>query len=68
MCDAASIELPPWAQVSAVRREHIARVTSLLVAWSAALGMPASAWAGWRDAGLWEVGVGDASEGELGAW
>ncbi|HEY7893370.1 MAG TPA: hypothetical protein VIC24_00570 [Gemmatimonadaceae bacterium] len=68
MCDAASIELPPWAQVSAARREHIARVTSLLVAWSVALGMPAPACAAWRDAGLWHDALRDASEPDLRAW
>ena len=68
MCDAASIDLPPWAQVSATRREHIARVTSLLGAWSAALGMSASACAAWRDAGLWHDALRDASEADLRAW
>ncbi len=68
MCDAASIELPPWAQVSPTRREHIARVTSLLVTWAAALGMPAAEGAAWRDAGRWHDALRDAGEADLRAW
>lgn len=68
MFDAASIELPPWAQVSTPRREHIARVTSLLAAWASALGMSSDACAAWRDAGLWHDALRDAGESDLRAW
>jgi len=68
MCDAASIELPAWARVSGARREHIARVTSLLVQWAAALGLDGGERAAWRDAGLWHDALRDAGEPELRAW
>lgn len=68
MFDAASIDLPAWAQVSPARREHIARVTSLLVQWAHALGLSGPACAAWRDAGLWHDALRDASEAELRVW
>jgi len=68
MCDAASIELPAWAQVTAARREHIARVTALLVGWAHALGLTDEACRAWRDAGMWHDAMRDAGEAELRAW
>ncbi len=68
MFDAALIELPAWAQVSPARREHIARVTSLLVRWAHALGLERDACAAWRDAGLWHDALRDATEAELRVW
>jgi 2-amino-4-hydroxy-6-hydroxymethyldihydropteridine diphosphokinase len=65
MSDAASIELPPWAKVSERRRAHIARVTTLLMTWAAAMSVPPDETAAWRDAGLWHDALRDAPEEEL---
>lgn len=65
MSDADSIELPPWTQAAPARREHIARVTALLVQWGDAMGLPAAECAAWRDAGLWHDALRDAPESEL---
>ena len=62
---AASIELPPWACVSAHRAAHIARVTELLDHWSRAMSLDAPAAAAWRDAGRWHDALRDAPEAEL---
>lgn len=65
MCDAASIELPAWARVGERRREHIARVTTLLLAWADALRLDADERRAWRDAGLLHDALRDAPEAEL---
>ena len=65
MPDAASIELPPWAQVSEKRLGHIARVTALLDQWARAMRLDDAEAAAWRDAGLWHDALRDASEAEL---
>ena len=62
---AASIELPPWARVSAARAEHIARVTALLAHWSEQLGIDPLEATAWRDAGCWHDSLRDAAESEL---
>ncbi len=62
---AATIALPPWAEVSAARRGHIARVTALMAVWAAALGVPPVEAAAWRDAGLWHDALRDAPEETL---
>ncbi len=65
MFDAASIELPPWATVGDRRREHIARVTSLLAEWAAALHLSRAETAAWQDAGRWHDALRDAPDAEL---
>jgi 2-amino-4-hydroxy-6-hydroxymethyldihydropteridine diphosphokinase len=65
MSDAASIDLPPWAQVSEKRRGHIARVTALLEQWARAMRLDEAETAAWRDAGLWHDALRDAPEAEL---
>jgi len=44
--------LPEWAAVSPGRRAHMARVSELLDAWAAALGLPESERCRWRAAGF----------------
>jgi HD superfamily phosphohydrolase YqeK len=65
MSDAASIELPPWAQVTAKRRAHIARVTALLDKWATQMGLGAEDARAWRDAGRWHDALRDAPDDEL---
>jgi HD superfamily phosphohydrolase YqeK len=65
MSAAASIELPPWAAVSARRREHIARVTALLGSWAAAMALDSATRLAWRDAGRFHDALRDAPEAEL---
>jgi HD superfamily phosphohydrolase YqeK len=59
------VTLPPWAQVSDKRREHIARVVALLDEWSAALRLPADEATRWRTAGLLHDALRDAPESTL---
>ena len=59
------VTLPPWAQVSDKRREHIARVVALLDQWSAALQLPADEATRWRTAGLLHDALRDAPESTL---
>lgn len=59
------LQLPPWAQATAKRREHIGRVTMLLLSWARELGLEAEETAAWRDAGLWHDALRDAGEEEL---
>lgn len=49
---AAQGTLPEWAAVSPGRRAHMARVSELLDAWAAALGLPESERCRWRAAGF----------------
>ncbi|MBC7790598.1 MAG: hypothetical protein H7Z74_11680 [Anaerolineae bacterium] len=65
MSAAESIELPPWAEVSGSRRQHIERVTSLLLKWARALRLESETAAMWRDAGLWHDGLRNADEQTL---
>ncbi|HJU89645.1 MAG TPA: hypothetical protein VJ672_09645 [Gemmatimonadaceae bacterium] len=65
MFDADTIELPAWAVVSDRRRAHIARVTSLLLAWADAMNISPDERAAWRDAGLWHDALRDAPDEEL---
>src|SRR5688500_2760317 len=65
MSDVASIELPPWAQVSERRRAHIQRVTSLLQAWAEQMRVEPGEARAWRDAGCWHDALRDAPEQEL---
>ena len=57
--------LPAWARVGEKRRAHIARVTALLDAWSAALGVGPEEARAWRDAGLLHDALRDAPDDEL---
>ncbi len=65
MSAAESIELPSWAEVSGPRRDHIERVTSLLLNWASELQLEAGATAMWRDAGLWHDALRNADEQTL---
>jgi 2-amino-4-hydroxy-6-hydroxymethyldihydropteridine diphosphokinase len=69
MSDAASTSgagaLPPWAVVSPRRREHVARVTGLLMRWAAELSLAPAEAAAWRDAGLLHDALRDLDEPEL---
>jgi HD superfamily phosphohydrolase YqeK len=62
---AAPIDLPAWAAASTKRREHIARVTALLDAWSVALGVDEAMRAAWHGAGRFHDALRDAPEAEL---
>jgi HD superfamily phosphohydrolase YqeK len=59
---ADTITLPDWAVASPKRREHIARVTTLLEQWAAAMHIPAGEREAWRDAGLLHDALRDADE------
>lgn len=65
MFDADTIELPPWARVSARRRAHIARVTSLLLQWADTMRITPDERRSWRDAGLWHDALRDAPDETL---
>ena len=68
MSDAAPTDplpLPAWARVTPRRREHIARVTALLVAWAAELRLPPEEARAWRDAGLLHDALRDLDEPAL---
>src|ERR1700730_12458141 len=57
--------LPTWAQVSERRLAHIARVTSLLRAWGAAMRLTADEANAWIDAGTWHDALRHAPITEL---
>lgn len=57
-----AVPLPDWAQVSAKRRAHIARVVALLDRWASAMGLPADQATRWRSAGLLHDALRDAPE------
>ncbi len=61
-------ELPLWAVVSTKRREHIARVTTLLDAWATSMDVHDAERADWHDAGLWHDALRDADEPLLREW
>lgn len=58
-------ELPTWAIVSDKRREHIARVTALLMRWADALALDHAERQAWYDAGRWHDALRDADEPTL---
>ena len=60
--EARALPLPRWAQVGERRREHIARVTALLVTWARRLGCEADEAAALRDVGLLHDALRDAPE------
>ncbi len=57
--------MPTWACVSKKRLDHIARVTSLLRAWAAAMRLPTEEANAWTDAGVWHDALRDAPEAQL---
>ena len=57
--------LPAWAVVSAKRRDHIARVVTLLDKWATMMAMDSEEARAWRDAGLWHDALRDAGEDTL---
>ena len=59
------IELPSWAQVAGKRREHITRVTTLLVDWADAMRIDADERRAWIDAGRFHDALKDAPVEEL---
>jgi HD superfamily phosphohydrolase YqeK len=59
---ATAMHLPGWAIASPKRREHIARVTSLLDRWAATMAIAASERTAWHDAGLLHDALRDADE------
>lgn len=65
MSDVASIELPAWARAGEHRREHIARVTALLMTWADAMVLDDDERRAWHDAGLLHDALRDAPETEL---
>lgn len=62
---AAAGELPPWAQVTPPRREHIARVAALVDEWAAALGMAEEERERWRAAAWLHDALRDAPSSAL---
>lgn len=61
----AAPELPSWAVVSDKRRDHIARVTALLMRWADALSLDEAERQAWYDAGRWHDALRDADEPTL---
>lgn len=61
----ATVELPPWAQVTEKRLAHIARVTALLDEWGDGLSLPKAERQAWHDVGRWHDAVRDAPLPEL---
>ena len=57
--------MPVWACVGQKRLDHIARVTSLLRAWAAAMRLSTEEANAWTDAGVWHDSLRDAPEKEL---
>ncbi len=59
------VELPAWAEVTPKRREHIERVTGLLMRWADDLGLDDDERQAWHDVGRWHDALRDAPEGTL---
>jgi HD superfamily phosphohydrolase YqeK len=62
---AARGELPPWAEASPLRREHIARVAALLAEWADAAGLDARERDRWVAAGWLHDALRDADPERL---
>jgi 2-amino-4-hydroxy-6-hydroxymethyldihydropteridine diphosphokinase len=60
-----ALELPPWAVVSAKRREHIGRVVAVLDEWALAMRIGDAERRSWHDAGRWHDALRDANEETL---
>ena len=65
MKEAPRLALPDWAIVTEKRLAHITRVTALLDAWSAGLGLSKPEAAAWHDAGRLHDALRDAPESVL---
>jgi 2-amino-4-hydroxy-6-hydroxymethyldihydropteridine diphosphokinase len=63
---AIELDLPGWSVTTGRRREHIARVTALMLSWADTLDLPARTRNAWRDAGLWHDALRDAPPERLG--
>lgn len=61
----ASVTLPSWAQVSAKRRAHIARVVALLDRWASEMRLPEDEASRWSTAGTLHDALRDAPESML---
>lgn len=59
------VELPSWAQVAPKRRDHIIRVTTLLIQWADAMRVDAEERRAWIDAGRFHDALKDAPVAEL---
>lgn len=57
--------LPAWSVVTSKRREHIARVVTLLDEWAESMHIDSSERAAWRDAGAWHDALRDEEEERL---
>lgn len=62
---AAAGQLPPWAVAGPERREHIARVASLMGQWAAALGLLPAEQTRWQAAAWLHDALRDADPGTL---
>ena len=60
--------LPAWAVVSARRRAHIERVTTLLDNWAVEMSLPSAEADAWHDAGRWHDALRDAGADALRPW
>jgi 2-amino-4-hydroxy-6-hydroxymethyldihydropteridine diphosphokinase len=54
--------LPEWAVVTPKRREHIARVVTLLARWAVAMQLTGLEARAWTDAGVWHDALRDETE------
>jgi predicted HD superfamily hydrolase involved in NAD metabolism len=61
----AEVRLPHWAQVAPKRRDHIVRVTTLLIQWADAMHVDADERRAWIDAGRFHDALKDAPVAEL---
>jgi len=59
------VSLPAWAQVTAARRQHVARVVGLLSEWAGAMGVAAQERERWIRAGWLHDALRDAPLGDL---
>ncbi|MFW5950801.1 MAG: HD domain-containing protein [Gemmatimonadota bacterium] len=61
IADAAAGRLPAWAEATAERREHVARVAGLMGKWAGRLGLSPVDTARWRASGLLHDSLRDAA-------
>lgn len=61
-----AVALPVWAVAGPARREHIARVVTLLEAWASAMHLNDAERRAWHDAGAWHDALRDAPVKTLG--
>jgi HD superfamily phosphohydrolase YqeK len=65
MITADELTLPEWACVSPRRKEHIARVTTLILSWAEQMRLTTEERNCWFDAARWHDALRDAPEGAL---